>query len=525
MEQNTWVQQLATKEDLWYSSEKSIYGPLLHQLYGRLRNLASRGELYGFFLQLRDFFEAMIRWYDLTGIALAAYHQDTDTVSMLCDPQHAFSFGDWVQIPSAKLRHSAFIRDTSLEKLLGLLVKQYNKNKIVFWRNESIGHGALQPDTSHEFLCELEEKLVDLKQCLTLLAPLAKNIVYQRNLSNVFCCSVDSSPFFPLAPFIQETSGDYRMFDSLQRGTETGRVLNYQTGKRSTVAMPKLHQISIHYYGTVPVTAKGIFNDTAFSGKLESALQRFHSTDQYYKQVHYFQWLNECLDGYDCGVFLLDADSGTGKSVFTDQLDGHGGQALLKHGFVCRTYHFSRISFRASSEFSFALGDLFRSVPEFEDELHGKLPVLTNQLPPEQRSASMLEFLRAFRDLYQRTYSQDKLLFVMDGIDQLAPEDTHLLNFVPDPAVFPKGIYILITCSSENLSGTFQQDFLESFSFTKTVHFSRNEENAHLLKQAIAQSMTLSGKTLDPAQIDQIAQIIDLRFTALPVVQTLLKYH
>lgn len=524
IKENSWLKQLLQNETLWYHDDKNIYPALIHRQYDHLHILAAQGELYGFFLQLRDIFEALIRWYDLTCFAFAAYMQDMDAVSLLCDPEHAYSFGDWVQIPPTKLNQSPYIKKTSIGKLLANLNRQYNKMKIVFWRNESIGHGALQPDTSQEFINTLETQFSNLTLLLSTTEPLAKNIIYQDQPSNLYSCSIDGGPFFRLDPFIRKVADDYSLFDSLHRGNNTGKMLSYQTGKRISADMSYFHQISSRYYGSTPITAVGSFDDSVFSGKLETALQHFHSTGQYWDQAHYFQWLSDSMAKHNCGVFLLQSDSGTGKSVFADRLDGMGKQALYKQGIICRVYHFSRLSFRTSKEFSFALGDLFRSVPEYEDELRGQLPSLNYQLPLEQRGKAMAEFLQIFHNLYNANYGNSKLLLVLDGIDQLAPEDTHLLNFVPTPDSLPDGVYFLITCCPSALQGSFQQDFLDSFSFSEAVYFPKDGENAELLKKAISESITLSGQALDREQVDEIGQIVDFRFTALPVIRALLEH-
>lgn len=111
----------------------------------------------------------------------------------------------------------------------------------------------------------------------------------------------------------------------------------------------------------------------------------------------------------------------------------------------------------------------------------------------------------------------------MDGIDHLAPENTHLLNFVPSPDVLPEGVYLLVICSSFVPQDSFQQTFLGAFPFTEKVTFQKEEENADVLKKAISESVTLSGKALDGEQIQQIMQVVDYRFTALPVIRALLE--
>lgn len=52
--------------ELWYESMADNYPAELSRMYTGLRTLANDGSVYGFFLQLKDLFEGMIRWYALT---------------------------------------------------------------------------------------------------------------------------------------------------------------------------------------------------------------------------------------------------------------------------------------------------------------------------------------------------------------------------------------------------------------------------------------------------------------------------
>lgn len=50
-----------------------------------------------------------------------------------------------------KLTADLQLAESPLGKLLKELSKQYNKGKIVRWRNDTVGHGALQPMDPRSF--------------------------------------------------------------------------------------------------------------------------------------------------------------------------------------------------------------------------------------------------------------------------------------------------------------------------------------------------------------------------------------
>lgn len=61
----------------------------------------------------------------------------------------------------------------------------------------------------------------------------------------------------------------------------------------------------------------------------------------------------------------------------------------------------------------------------------------------------MAAFLKTFRAYHSRCYGRQKLLLILDGIDELTPGDTDLLNFAPDPALLDTGTYVLVTYSPD----------------------------------------------------------------------------
>ena len=202
MANSAWLQALSRRPELWYESMADNYPAELSRMYTGLRNLANDGSVYGFFLQLKDLFEGMIRWYALTGIAYAEHLEKKELPALLCDPERSLSFGDWVNTVPQKLTADPQLAESPLGKLLKELSKQYNKGKIVRWRNDTVGHGALQPDGSEEFQNSLQTNLVFLTDCLKATAHLAQQITYSKNGDGELCCTADNGTFC-LSPFIR----------------------------------------------------------------------------------------------------------------------------------------------------------------------------------------------------------------------------------------------------------------------------------------------------------------------------------
>ena len=86
MANSAWLQALSHRPELWYENMTDNYPAELSRMYTGLRTLANDGSVYGFFLQLKDLFEGMIRWYALTGIAYAEHLEKKELPALLCDP-------------------------------------------------------------------------------------------------------------------------------------------------------------------------------------------------------------------------------------------------------------------------------------------------------------------------------------------------------------------------------------------------------------------------------------------------------
>ena len=110
---------------------------------------------------------------------------------------------------------------------------------------------------------------------------------------------------------------------------------------------------------------------------------------------------------------------------------------------------------------------------------------------------------------------------VFDGIDELNVSDISLLNCVPNADDLNDGVNILITCRSDNIQGSYQEQFINGFPFTEKMIF-QPEDNRDILKSAIRESVRICGDPLNETQIETLCDILNNRFTGLPIVRALL---
>lgn len=518
-----WAHGIAENPEFWYEQMDIHYPKMLKSMYGEIRQLAVDGSTYGMLLELRCLFEALIRWYVLIGIAYADFQEEKQLVALLFDPDRSLSFGDWVQVFPRKLAQDTRVGSNSLGSLLTNLYKCYNRAKVVSWRNETIGHGALQPETSQTFQAEIERMLLTLKQCLEDNAQLASKVSCQIKPDGLLYCTIDNGEEFTLTPFIHWANGEYRLFDSLRDSEkQTCLELSYLTGIRTQRREPYFFDLRSRYYGSIPFAVKGSFDDDVFTEQMENTLCHYHEPQRYWKQPHYMQALMDFMDRNDRGVLLFQSESGTGKSTFCHYIDGLGKCKFERQNIICRCYPCSRTSFRSYKEFFRALQDMFCVVPEEDTDLRGATPALIPNTAGMTPSKIMAEFLNEFRRLYSRKFGRERLLLILDGIDELSPEATGLLNFVPAPDALEQGVYVLITCRLEGIAGTYQWDFLQTYPFGDKRTFNKAQENREVLKKAVGDSIFLSGEVLNAEQIDRVCSLLDNRFTGLSVARAVL---
>ena len=522
MAEKTWLEQIADDDSFWYQNIDTKYPALFQIMYNEIKELASNNNTYGFAIRMKDFFEAFIRFYVLIGIAYADSTEDKETVALLFDPDRSLSFGDWVSAlaPTVAERLSSSV--PSLSNLLRGSVAIYDKEKVVRWRNDNLfGHGAMREERSESFHDELREKLNALKLCLEKAETFSPSIICNTTKENIVKCTVNETYTFSIAPYIQSSDGGFELFDSLYgENNYAYKTLNYQTGERKTYFNSYFFDIRERFFGKAPIISEESFGEEFYDEKIDIALNSFHCPQNYWKQRHYQNRLSECLKNHTKGVFLLQSESGTGKSTFANYIDGLGKQSLKKQGIICRSYYFSRYSFSSHKDIAGIITGTFCNVAEHETRFRPGNQMPTLNLNTDS-SHDLSVFLNSFLRIYRQKFGSEKILLVLDGIDELDISDIALLNCVPNTDDLNDGVYVLITCRSDNIQGSYQEQFINGFPFTEKMFF-QPEENRDILKSAIRESVRICGDPLNETQIETLCDILNNRFTGLPIVRALL---
>ena len=297
---------LAQDDGLWYQNLNEVYPEIISVQYNELRQLANRGEIYGFELMLKTAFETLIKTYVLTAIAFFDSMQDKEKVSMLVNPECSMSFGDWVNILSRELSQHTTSYSPTLSAILNSLFKEYNAHQVVRWRNDSSGaHGGCRSINDEGYLDELEGMYRALYSCLTSNAENAREIRYTIDNGKLIC-KLEDNTRFELGLYLEYNSGEYLLFDSLtDKKKNTYKVFNVFRGIREVRNSRYLFDLQREFYSDAPINATDSFDEDFFTDEIEKALVSFHHTREYYKQKHYFDMVDSFTQNHSKGIFLL----------------------------------------------------------------------------------------------------------------------------------------------------------------------------------------------------------------------------
>lgn len=139
------------------------------------------------------------------------------------------------------------------------------------------------------------------------------------------------------------------------------------------------------------------------------------------------------------------------KDVFDVKyaIDELGDYDMHIEGCTVRSYSINRTNIRSEIDFSTSISRLFAKTKtdRVESSSDRQLPRITIvSLNPAEDMAYLLNEYRRHHD---KLFSQERLLLVIDGIDELQAANDGILNFIPHPSMLDNGVHILLTCRSD----------------------------------------------------------------------------
>ena len=419
--------------------------------------------------------------------------------------------------------------------------KAFTSNKhgepVAAWRNKTIGHGALNCNKE-----EVKKDIINKLQLLNALLRETKNEYSKINISItndlITVSSTNNSTNIIVEPFItitkEESNEDANkitksfqldnlsIFDSYNDKKQIGHVINHVNGKKVTSddLSETLSFIDSNFKKAKALevlNAKGFGNltdDTIYTDTIE--LLNTLQSSTFYQGTYFSNWFINCIDNYTGGVFLCCAERGMGKSAFTRAIDQNEDvnikdnatltTYLSEHeNILIRTFHFN--SYYNSDVFTFIarLKDIFTSELIVEENKTSYIKSITyiarsieenyvslfnslndETIEPSKRKSLFLKFLKSLHSVWKHKYYKEKLVIVLDGIDEIKYDtaNINIADWIPTQEEIKihklENIYFVLTsrCLDEVASNYELSSFLDSKIFTDTLFLKRESENS-----------------------------------------------
>ena len=550
-----WIEELVIDYSLWNPHIIHEYPSVLAYEYMCLHTMCEKKQPYGLLLCIKDNFESLLKYIVLLSLAWLTKISDDDIekecLAYLTIPN--LSLGSWIYIAKLILKIAMEKQLVLPEDIpLRIIVDFYINNNIIEWRNKKIGHGALELVEDEEFQNDIKAKL-SLLQCLyatidsqligqtLLLVPTKlenenrdkgskllnndtiKYLIGSEKARNLDCEGVvyfkgKNNAMFSLYPYIiavkHSTDGVGIYFFDNQRTPSSTHFLTYTGGKRLSKSIGYFERLRV-LLDTLDVESGSTGDDHYLSEDEDRELDINQMSHPFIRPDHILNWLNKCLENNEKGIFLLQMERGTGKSVLTEKLNTLYSKPIeLSGNPEVRTYHFgraqiagvedirSRLEWQWTSEFGGKHWTRASRISDFEKKV------------PDRARAFCL-WLEEVQKYFERNHKRTKLLMVFDGLDEITNED--LWSYIPTSDMLKKGIYFLLTSriiNEPNISGH-KHKYFENILDSNVYTVKRDDPcNIRFLKKYITQNVS---SQLSGHNINKILKYIDYRILYLGI--------
>ncbi len=499
--------------------------------YRRFYELLDNGQYFGAYFEMKDVLEILLKFPALLATAYIENTQDNVPEKKSCLRnliQKQMSLGEWEKYTRNVM--NSVKEDKKIQPLyltLKSILKIYSKEKVINWRNNQIGHGAVAGNIMqcaqdfrkysgavNRHLRETGSFYTDLKiylneNCLkgTSLPELKTG---QKPAGQIFsivesmelrACLGDIS--FSLQPYIFLKGQYIYFFDSMNSWRLVVDALDYVNGRKivlqSEFFLRKYHEL---VDGSLQTEDKSV-GDVMASGD-NNYLNRLNEAEDFVPMDNLHQWVLDCLEQHEKGVFLLGMERGMGKTAFVSSLDpliqGDDGDEDLMDA-VIRCYYCSRLEFRSTNDFVGACNTgMFRKNRDADLNLESserELKTLT--LDCMDPAGQMCDYLKDYRNIYEALRYKDKLILMIDGLDEITPDrlletGNTIFDYIPGEDRLPENVYIFLTCRTgqEEPLTPFVQERLKGLSITESCMVRREAgEHRENLKRYLRKNMDI----------------------------------
>lgn len=508
--ENSWFKELAKDSIGWNKINYNNIPSVISNQYKRLHKLLRSGEIYGAQIKIKDIYEVELKFLILIILSEAFCNDNKKQLysSIIYELLEGTpSLGTWLSLGKQILKLN---RDDEnpIYIILKSLIDLDNTDKIVFWRNSNIGHGALMPIETEELHISLSEKIkgilsnfvknqnlyskirlqVKIKDKFIDLNGLKPDIGNNRSSVELFVTTRQNR--FKLIPLIQFYENSIYFFDSYMNKKYLVSYLEYTSNiKRKTHDKMLSNMFS---------SVKNLLNLELVNIKADEGLfieERIKKVDEILEPTTFFKYdflrrkIQNWMNSFTNGLFLLEMNSGMGKTTFVKMVDQLSyGNYKIDDKCLCRAFYINSV-YGYSQEYFIKnlLDSLLRT--NTGEHITGDLKSINiNSSTAKTDLACNINVIFSY---YKKYFNIEKLLIFIDGLDELPNTgDTSIIDLIPDSSLLNAGIYFIFTSRNrENISLFTQADILPKLNITDSIVVTPSTDTFKDYKESLSQSL------------------------------------
>ena len=518
--------------------------------YKLIKDLLDNGQIYGLIFQIKDLYELVIRIPVLLVCAIV-YRRDLCVKSrellfyLMSKP---LSLGDWRHL--LNLCHDVLEEDDGIPKTVSDLVeatrKLVNSDKtgdIVYWRNNTIAHGATKLIDDQDLYNDMGNKLRELTQFLTDNIKLFESHKFVcengveligsecdfQDAKGQLLLEIEGNRY-PLMPFFDLKNEGIFLFDRYIFKQQKTDIIEYIKSVKKTVHIAELNAL---YLENSISTSNQSTSLESYSIEERNMCDDFLASGEFLQPDFLVDWLNERLSSSK-DVFMLQMEKGMGKSFFIRGLDPYSVDKISLDNVSVKTFYVNSTYNSRIDDFSVYVEDELRKISRGNTLANNTFRLDINTDNPSLEFAS---FLNNYKEKY---YNDRKLLFVFDGIDELKKQrGKNIIDFIPSPSQLVDGVYVLVTCRTTKPNdgvASFIKHYIDNFQGNRFVvnqsdaqylAFIKKYYDLHIVKKIILLCKRNGASfSVDYDQTDKIfEQIEDKSILGMTLIKELLQIN
>ena len=481
----------------WLNEEERNHIPsVVNREYGSLIKLIEESDIYGSIFKLRDVFEIIMKVPTIMSLIVVCNNYDRKTATdeetklykeilaaLLTGP---LAMGSWQNLMAIiKKNGDKFCLGGSLRNILDQTNRCLNQkfreyDSVAQWRNETIGHGTLMIGNGDSYWDEVVALIEILNKYFrgeykdknqSELNNLYESVYFEfhgHKLQGINAPNElqgqhilwNEGREYIVSSFVHLDKEKYYFFDSYYSRKMKTKVTDYISHTKYWdkddfyKGLYQLYETMVAQTGDVKLGSKYI---TEYE---QHKLDCLNESIEYEKQEYIFEALRQKMSEKEKGVIILQMERGMGKSAFAYELNGAYKDEYYNDELdaVIRTFHLGELRYRNLGDFYISPINLFLTTatdkgnimnPD-DSEFSKYYDNLTNKKDIASSVAGLLEY---FREMYNDLADADRdlrIIFVVDGIDELNNECKAIIHELPLEEELENGCYILLTSRFED---------------------------------------------------------------------------